>query len=90
MKKRQPTNKLLRKLKYCHIQATRANMRDIRKVEEEWKHGKCEYCGRTGREVSICAKCNRCYDRSCNAGCIFCNPPKYPTYCDACGQEIEV
>ncbi len=52
---------------------------------EEWLDRGCEYCG----EKSMCLECGRCYNRNCNAGCIFCNPIENRIeHCHCCGQEI--
>ena len=71
-------NVLRRWLRFQNYLATEANYK-------EYLNRGCEYCGST----PICQECDRCYDRNCNAGCIFCNYPKETEVCNCCGQEIK-
>lgn len=44
----------------------------------------CECC----RRVPICEDCYRCFDRNCNAGCIFCNPQSFEVeICPCCRRS---
>jgi len=61
----------------------RENWARQEKEAREWEEG-CIFCGR----IPVCPHCGRCYDRSCNAGCIFCRTPVKGRVCPCCGSLV--
>ena len=62
--------------------------RKFRKDHPELYEEKCEVCGRGKSDgVRVCCHCERCHDRGCNGGCIFCRTIE-EEYCPTCGHKL--
>ena len=91
---KQPEKKFWRRVKYATLQQRRSTFKQER--AEKLGLRICEVCGKTEEDgVYICDWCNRCDDKSCNAGCIECRTEIFELNiyaksqsCGCCGQII--